>query len=123
MNQTQSDNALDQAGLRHLVSIAQSICLSHAMQVARAIDTKQPRFGNSLALLPELQSAVTAAGALMDGIVQRTDPAQQDLCVRHLKIILCALESMPSTYQPGQVMIQNIREFLHRRGFSPEIVE
>ncbi|KIW32620.1 uncharacterized protein PV07_04151 [Cladophialophora immunda] len=114
----EADGEMEQAHLKHLAAISQLACLNHAIQIARILAAKQSRFGQILALLPELQTVLTATSALMDGVVQAAENAQRDLALQNLKVILHSLDAMSNAPRPAQVMMTMIRSFLNRHEMS-----
>lgn len=92
--------------------MSQSVCSNYAVQISRIFNVQESRFDSFFAILPGLQTALMAAGTLMDGIIQISEPAQRDLSIRHLNILLHALTAMSAAYQPAEIMVKAIQSFL-----------
>ncbi|KAK5037076.1 hypothetical protein LTR13_004881 [Exophiala sideris] len=102
------------AHLGHLTAISQTVCSRHAKQIVHMLDAQESRFGHAVALLPGLQAAATAAGALMDAIAQTTEPAQREPSSRSLKVLLRILSASAGTCKPAGALADMILNFLNR---------
>lgn len=111
---SRADAPSEEAHLKHLIAISQSVCSRHAKQIVHLLDAQQSRFGHVVALLPGLQTAVTAAGALMDGITQTRDIAQREPSIRSLKVLLQILSASTATCKPARTLGDMILTFLDR---------
>jgi hypothetical protein len=112
LSQPGPDSGIKNSHLQHLATISQSICSDNALQIARIFDIQKLRFDISFVTLPGVQTASMASGTLMDGIFQTSESAQRDLSVRHLKALSHALTAMATAYQPVEIMVKAIQNFL-----------